>query len=134
LRAKEDLFQQEIDNPESLRVQLNEQRQFVMSLKVKNTIDSINIAHKKVTDAMKEAHRLVIAGMQETHHSVIQGMEETHRSVLASMEETHRLVIAGTDEAHCLEMLARAQMKRIKGGCFWSCKRRYVFWRQRTVC
>nr|GEZ85393.1 hypothetical protein [Tanacetum cinerariifolium] len=106
LRAKEDLFQQEIDNAESLRTQLNEQRQFVMSLEVKNIIDSINIAHKKVIDAMKEAHHLVIAGMQETHCSVIQGMEETHRSVLASMEETHRLVIAGTDEAHCLEMLA----------------------------
>ncbi|GKF34640.1 hypothetical protein Tco_0107840, partial [Tanacetum coccineum] len=115
-RAKEDLFQQEIDNAESLRAELNEQ--FVMSLEVKNTIDSIKIAHKKVIDAMEEAHRLVISGMQETHRSVIQGMEETHRSVIAGMEETHRLVIAGREEAHCLEMLAMSTDEEIKRRMF----------------
>ncbi|GJS91640.1 hypothetical protein Tco_0774276 [Tanacetum coccineum] len=116
LRAKEDLFQQEIDNAESLRAELNEQ--FVMSLEVKNTIDSIKIAHKKVIDAMEEAHRLVISGMQETHRSVIQGMEETHRSVIAGMEETHRLVIAGREEAHRLEMLALSTDKENKRRVF----------------
>ncbi|PWA81238.1 hypothetical protein CTI12_AA179800 [Artemisia annua] len=71
LRAKEDFFQPEIDKAESLKAELNEQRNFVMSLEVKNTIDSMKIAHKKVIEAMEEAHRLVKAvGFTTTHRQI----------------------------------------------------------------